>query len=48
MFLVLAVILLIAWIGSFIVFKGAGIALHLLLIFAVISAIAHFLTGKKS
>lgn len=48
MFLILALILVIAWIGGFILFKGAGIALHLLLIFAIISAVAHFLTGKRS
>lgn len=48
MFLVLALILVVLWVGGFVMFKGAGIALHLLLIFAIISAIAHFMTGKKS
>lgn len=48
MLLVLAFILLILWIGGFVMFKGAGIALYLLLIFAIISAVAHFLRGKKA
>lgn len=48
MFLVIALILLVAWIGGFVMFKSAGFLIHLLLIFAVISAIAHFLTGRNS
>lgn len=48
MFLVIALILLVAWIGGFVMFKSAGMLIHLLLIFAIISAIAHFMTGRNS
>ena len=48
MFLILAVVLVIAWLGGFILFKGAGLAIHLLLIFAVIAVIMHFVTGRRS
>ena len=37
MFLILAVVLFVVWIGSFLVFKSAGLLLHLLLLFAVLS-----------
>jgi Family of unknown function (DUF5670) len=45
---VLFVILLIAWLGGFAVFHVAGGLIHLLLIFAVISLILHFVLGKRS
>ena len=48
MFLILAVVLVIAWLGGFLLFKGAGLFIHLLLIFAVISIIMHFVTGRRS
>ena len=48
MFLILAIVLVIAYIGGLVVFKGAGLAIHLLIIFAVISLILHFVTGNKS
>jgi hypothetical protein len=48
MFLVLALILVLAWIGSFIVFHVAGFLIHLLLIFAFISLILHFIKGKRT
>jgi hypothetical protein len=43
---VLFVVLLIAWIGGFTVFHVAGGLIHLLLVFAVISLILHFLGGE--
>lgn len=43
MFLVLGLVLLVAWIGGFVVFHTAGFLIHLLLIFALISVIFHFL-----
>ena len=48
MFLILAVVLVIAWLGGFVMFKSAGLLIHLLLIFAVISIIMHFVTGRRS
>jgi len=42
MFLILGVVLLVAWIAGFVVFHVAGFLIHLLLIFAIISAIVHF------
>jgi hypothetical protein len=44
----LFVVLLIAWIGGFTVFHVAGALIHLLLVFAVISLILHFVLGSKS
>jgi hypothetical protein len=45
---VLFVILLIAWIGGFTVYHVAGGLIHLLLLFAVISLILHFVVGKRA
>ena len=48
MFLILGIVLLVMWIGGFVMFKSAGLLIHLLLIFAVISVIMHFVTGRRS
>ena len=48
MFLILAVVLVIAYVAGLLLFKGAGLAIHLLIIFAVISVIMHFVTGRRS
>ena len=48
MFLILAVVLVIAWLGGFVVFHTAGLLIHLLLVFAVISIILHFVTGRNA
>jgi hypothetical protein len=45
---ILFVILLIAWIGGFTVFHAAGGLIHLLLVFAVISLVLHFVLGSKA
>jgi len=45
---ILFVILLIAWISGFAVFHVAGGLIHLLLIFAVISLILHFVMGRRA
>ena len=42
MFLVLFVILLLLWLGGFLVFHVSSVLIHLLLLFAVISVIVHF------
>jgi len=44
---ILFVVLLISWIGGFTVFHVAGGVIHLLLVFAVISLILHFLIGGR-
>jgi hypothetical protein len=48
MFLILAIVLVAMWIGGFVMFKSAGLLIHLLLLFAVISLIMHFVTGSRS
>jgi hypothetical protein len=48
MFLILAVVLIVAWLGGFVMFKSAGLLIHLLLIFAVISIIMHFVAGRRA
>ncbi len=45
---ILFVILLIAWIAGFSVFHVAGGLIHLLLVFAVISLILHFVMGRSA
>ena len=45
--LVLAVLLVFAWIGSFIMYHIAGFLIHLLLILALISLVIHLFTGKR-
>ena len=44
---ILFVVLLIAWLGGFTVFHVAGGLIHLLLVFAVISLILHFVMGTR-
>jgi hypothetical protein len=45
--LTLAVLLLFAWIGSFIVYHVAGFLIHLLLIFALIALVIQVFTGRR-
>ena len=48
MFLILAIVLIVIWLGSFLLFKTAGLLIHLLLIFAIISIVMHFVSGKRA
>lgn len=48
MFLILAVVLFVVWIASFLLFKTAGVLIHLLLLFAILSIIMHFISGKRA
>jgi hypothetical protein len=48
MFLILAVVLVLIWVGSFTVLHITGFMIHLLLIFAVISIVLHFITGRRA
>ncbi len=48
LFLVLALILLFVWVAGWAMFHLAGGAIHVLLVLAVISFIAHFLRGRTA
>ena len=48
MFLTLAIILFVIWIGVFLLFKTAGFVIHLILLFAIVSVIMHFISGKRA
>jgi len=48
MFLILALVLVLAWLGGFVMFHVAGFFIHILLILAVISVIMHFVRGAAS
>ena len=48
MFLLLAVILVLLWAGGFFLFHVSSFLIHILLIFAVISIVWHFLAGNKT
>jgi Family of unknown function (DUF5670) len=47
MFLILCIVLLVAWLLGFVMFHVAGALIHLLLLVAVISLILHFVRGRK-
>jgi len=47
MFLILAVVLVVLWLGGFTLFHLSGFLIHLLLIFAVVSIIIHFISGGR-
>jgi len=48
MFLTLAVVLFVIWVTAFLVFKTAGILIHLLLLFAILSIILHFVSKRRA
>ncbi|HMF63166.1 MAG TPA: lmo0937 family membrane protein [Edaphobacter sp.] len=48
MFLILTIVLIVLWLGSFFVLHISSFLIHLLLIFAVISLIMNFVSGKRS
>jgi hypothetical protein len=47
-FLMIALLLLILWAGGFLMFHVASGLIHLLLLFAVISFVAHLFTGTRT
>jgi hypothetical protein len=47
MLLLLAIILAVAWIAGFGVFHVASAAIHVLVILAVVSVVAHFVRGRR-
>ena len=48
MFLILAAVLIVLWLGLFVGLHVTSFFIHLLIIFAVISAIMHFVGGNKA
>jgi hypothetical protein len=46
-FLILFFVLLLTWVFAWTAFHIAGGLIHLLLVFAVISLIIHFVTGRR-
>jgi hypothetical protein len=48
MFIILAIILGLAWVFGFTVYHVASAGIHLLLILAVISLVVHFVRGRRS
>ena len=48
MFLILAVVLIVLYLGGFFVFHISAWFIHLLILFAIISAIMHFVGGRRS
>jgi hypothetical protein len=48
MYLILGIVLFVVWIGSFLVFKTAGVLIHLLLLFAILSIVMHLISGKRA
>jgi hypothetical protein len=48
MFLVIALLLFLAWITGFIVFHVSAFLIHILLIVAIISIVFHFLRGRRT
>jgi hypothetical protein len=47
MLLLLAIILALAWVAGFGVFHVASAAIHVLIILALISVVAHFVRGRR-
>jgi hypothetical protein len=48
MFLILAIVLVLLWLGGFFVFHLSSLLIHILLIFAVIAIIMHFVGGRRT
>lgn len=48
MLLLIFIILLIAWLGGFLVFHVAGGLIHLLLVIAIIALVVHLLRGRRA
>jgi len=48
MFLILAIVLVLLWLGGFFLFHVSSFLIHILLIFAVISLVMHFVGGRRT
>jgi len=47
-FMIVALILFALWAGGFVVFHTAGFLIHILLVLAVISLLAHLFTARRA
>jgi hypothetical protein len=47
-FLLIAIVLVVAWAGGFLMFHIASGLIHVLLVLAVLSFIFHFITGRRT
>ena len=48
MWLALAIILILLWVGGFLLFHVAAFALHILLIVAAVALVIHLLSGRRA
>ena len=48
MYLILAVVLVLLWLGGLVMLKTAGLLIHLLLLFAVIALVMHVVAGRRT
>lgn len=48
MFLILAIVLVVLWLGGFTLMHVSSMFIHLLLLFAFISIIMHFVSGRRT
>jgi hypothetical protein len=48
MFIILAIVLVVLWLGGFFVMHISSLFIHLLIIFAVISLVMHLISGRRS
>ena len=48
MFLGLAILLVLLWVGGFVIFHVSSFLIHILLVLAVISLVMHLFTGKSA
>lgn len=47
MYLIIALVLILCWVGGFTLLHVSSLLIHILLIFAVISIVMHFVAGRK-
>jgi hypothetical protein len=48
MFLILAIVLVLLWLGGFFLFHVSSFLIHLLLLLALISIIMNFIRGRRA
>ncbi len=48
MFLIIGIVLAVAWVLGFTVFHVASFGIHILIVLAIISIIFHFLRGSRA
>ena len=48
MFLILAIVLVVLWLGGFFLMHISSFFIHLLIIFAVISLVIHLISGRRA